>query len=136
MKQLEQILDITPYSITVNDGEPAPVPVATNDDEDTDYNIVRANYYSILQKGTDALDGALRVAGESEHPRAFEVVGGLMKVLADVNRQLIQVGEDKQKVKIARKDSMTQKQSPSTNIKNAVFVGNSSDLAKMLDKDE
>ena len=101
--------------------------------EDIDYNFVRDNYYEIINQGQAALAGALRVAIGSEHPRAYEVVGSLLKSLADVNRQLLQVGEDKQKVKAARKGVGGPGSTPANITQNnAIFVGNSSDLNKLL----
>lgn len=110
------------------------LPTIIDEAEDVDYQYVRENYYEIIQQGQMALAGALRVASMSEHPRAYEVVGSLLKNLADVNRQLLQTGEDKQKVKVARKGaSGTGSAAPGTITQNnAYFVGSSSELNKLL----
>jgi hypothetical protein len=65
---------------------------------ETDYETTRANLRELLITGQNALYHALEVAKQSEHPRAFEVVGNLMKQLADVNQQLLDIHQQKQKL--------------------------------------
>lgn len=135
MNEITKILDIAPSDVIPSMGElqDKVLPVIIDEPEDADYEFVRENYYEIIQQGQMALAGALRVASQSEHPRAFEVVGSLLKNLADVNRQLLQSGEDKQKIKTARKGNGTAPAAQQiTNNNTAVFVGNSSDLNKMI----
>lgn len=132
MDEIIKTLDIAPADIiSPNEIKDKVLPVVVDEPEDADYEYVRGNYYEIIQQGQMALAGALRVASMSEHPRAFEVVGSLLKNLADVNRQLLQSGEDKQKIKTARKGNGGAPPQQITN-NTAVFVGNSSDLNKML----
>jgi len=80
-------------------------PIDSCEPEDADFEFCRQNYYEIIQHGQAAMIGALRVANETESPRAFEVVGGLLRQMADINKQLIMIGRDKQDVKIARKSA-------------------------------
>lgn len=135
MDEVTKILDIAPSEVLspVDANKEKVLPTVTDEPEDEDYEFVRGNYYEIIQQGQMALAGALRVASMSEHPRAYEVVGSLIKNLADVNRQLLQTAEDTQKVKSARKNNGTGPV-PTQQITNntAVFVGNSTDLNKML----
>lgn len=98
----------------------------TNKIED-DYEITRNNLRLILSQGQQALMKALDVANQSEHPRAFEVVGNLMKQLADVNQQLLDLHQQKQKLD-APKDGA--KKEVTNN--NAIFVGSTAELNKML----
>jgi Terminase DNA packaging enzyme len=98
----------------------------TNKIED-DYEVTRNNLRLILSQGQQALMKALDVANQSEHPRAFEVVGNLMKQLADVNQQLLDLHQQKQKLD-APKDGA--KKEVTNN--NAIFVGSTADLNKML----
>jgi exonuclease VII small subunit len=94
---------------------------------ETDYDKSRSNLHDLLEKGQDALNHALEVAKQSEHPRAFEVVGNLMKQLADVNQQLLDVHQQKQKLdepKAAEKAKVTNN--------NAIFVGSTAELTKMI----
>jgi len=92
---------------------------------ETDYETTRANLRELLITGQNALYHALEVAKQSEHPRAFEVVGNLMKQLADVNQQLMDLHQQKAKL-----DAPKNKDTKVTN--NAIFVGSTSELAKMI----
>lgn len=94
------------------------------DNIDYDYERTRNNLHSLLCQGQEALFHALEVAKQSEHPRAFEVVGNLVKQLADINHQLLDLSEKKQKMTVERH------QSNITN--NAIFVGSTAELNKML----
>ena len=93
---------------------------------ENDYEDTRKNLRDLLTTGQNALMHALEVAKQSEHPRAFEVVGNLMKQLADVNQQLMDLHQQKAKLD-APKNKETSK---ITN--NAIFVGSTSELAKMI----
>ena len=95
------------------------------EDVDNDYKYSRENYYNLIERGQDAIQGILDIANESQHPRAYEVAGNLIKQVADTVDKL----QDLQgKLK-------TLKHVPdkaSTNIKQALFVGSSAELHKML----
>lgn len=96
---------------------------------ENDFETSRSNLHSLLQQGQDALYHALEVAKQSEHPRAFEVVGGLVKHLADVNGQLLDLHKKKTTI-----ESPGKKESGSGSVtnNNAIFVGSTSELSKML----
>lgn len=98
---------------------------------DYDYEKTRSNLHNLLQQGQDALMHALEVAKQSEHPRAFEVVGGLMKQLADVNHQLMDLSDKRQKLMDKSKNNDSQPGKTVTN-NNAIFVGSTAELNKML----
>lgn len=114
--------------IITRDGEVI-VPKAESTDAavDYDYNRTRSNLHNLLNQGQEALMHALEVAKQSEHPRAFEVVGNLVKQLADVNHQLLDLTEKKQKLQ-----SKKEKESPQSITNNAIFVGSTTELNKML----
>lgn len=96
-----------------------------------DYQSARNNLYSILQQGEEALLHALEVAKAKEEPRAFEVVGGLLKQLSDINTQLLDLSEKKQRIlEKEKKESPT----PTSVTNNAIFVGSTDELNKMLNK--
>lgn len=92
-----------------------------------DYETSRQNLHDLLEKGKTALTKALDVASQSEHPRAFEVVGNLMKQLADVNQQLLDIHQQKQKL-----DNPKNGPSKEVTNNNAIFVGSTAELNKML----
>lgn len=98
----------------------------TNKIED-DYEITRNNLRLILQQGQSALMKALDVAHQSEHPRAFEVVGNLMKQLADVNQQLLDLHQQKQKLDAPKEGA---KKEVTNN--NVIFTGSTADLNKLI----
>jgi len=98
---------------------------------ESDYDRTRSNLYSLLQSGQDALLHALEVAKQSEHPRAFEVVGNLMKQLADVNEQLMNLHERKRMLDMPNKGEEFSPTKQVTN-NNAIFVGSTSELSKMI----
>lgn len=97
---------------------------------DKDFEKIRSNMQDILQQGTDALYHALEIAKNSEHPRAFEVVGNMMKQLSDVNLQLLDAHK---KHKDISKKEEEEKPVGQNVTNNAIFVGSTNDLAKMLD---
>lgn len=90
-----------------------------------DYEITRAQLHSLVTKGQEAIDGILDVARSSDHPRAYEVAGQLIKNVADVADKLI----DLQK---KMKDIDEKPRSSPTTVNNTMFVGSTSELAKLL----
>ena len=96
------------------------------EDVTKDYEYSRAQLYSLVEKGQEAVDGALDVAQQSDSARAYEVAGQLIKHVADTADKLI----DLQK---KMKDIDEVKDSKTTNVtNNSLFVGSTSDLQKML----
>ncbi len=123
--KLSQVFDVTPIGNTEVLPQVAPRQIK-NDQLDDDYETTRSNLHTILQQGQDALYHALEVAKASEHPRAFEVVGGLMKHLSDINTQLLDLHKKKQSIEAPTKEE----RKSVTN--NAIFVGSTNELSKML----
>ena len=111
----------------------APVPRKEDEkspDVDNDYKYSRENYYNLIERGQEAIDGILEVAREGQHPRAYEVAGALIKNVADTVDKL----QDLQK---KLKDLKEVPKTANNNIKNALFVGSTAELQKMLkSKDE
>ena len=96
------------------------------DDVKKDYEYTRGNLYSLIEKGQEAINGILELAQESEMPRAYEVAGQLIKNVADATDKLM----DLQK---KLKDIEEEKGGKSpTNVTNALFVGSTAELAKLL----
>ena len=103
-------------------------PVDNSDETvDNDFKYARENLYNIIERGSDALNTLVDVANQSQHPRAFEVVSQLVKTLSDTNKDLLEL---QKKVKVIKKDIPDQPQ----NVTNALFVGNTSELQKMINK--
>ena len=92
----------------------------------SDYEYSRDTYYEILEKGKESLELMIEVARESEHPRAFEVLSGMMKNMADINDKLMDL--NKKNKDINREDI---KQVTNNN----VFLGSTADLQKLLKDD-
>ena len=97
-----------------------------SDDIKKDYDYTRGNLYSIIEKGQEAINGILELAEESEMPRAYEVAGQLIKNVADATDKLM----DLQK-KLKDVEEEKQSRGPS-NVTNALFVGSTAELAKLL----
>ena len=96
------------------------------DDVSKDYDYTRGNLYSLIEKGQEAINGIMEVAGESASPRAYEVAGQLIKSVADSTDKLM----DLQKKMKDIDEEKTKTQSNVTN--NALFVGSTSELSKLL----
>ena len=97
-----------------------------SDDIDKDYDYTRANLYSLIEKGQESLNGILELAGESASPRAYEVAGQIIKSVADTTDKLMEL---QKKVKDIDEDK---NKGPSNVTNNALFVGSTSELSKML----
>ena len=91
------------------------------------YEYTRANLYSLIEKGQEAINGIMELAGESASPRAYEVAGQLIKSVADTTDKLA----DLQK-KLKDLEEGSSKQMPSNVTNNALFVGSTSELSKLL----
>ena len=96
------------------------------DDVSKDYDYTRGNLYSLIEKGQEAINGIMEVAGETASPRAYEVAGQLIKSVADSTDKLMDL---QKKVKEIDEDN-PKTQNTVTN--NALFVGSTSELSKML----
>ena len=96
------------------------------DDIKKDYDYTRGNLYSIIEKGQEALNGVLELAQESEMPRAYEVAGQLIKNVADATDKLMELQK-----KLKDVEEEKQAKGP-TNVTNALFVGSTADLAKLI----
>lgn len=102
------------------------IPIEKTDIE-KDYEYTRANLYSLIEKGQEAINGIMELAGESASPRAYEVAGQLIKSVADTTDKLA----DLQK-KLKDLEEGSSKQAPNNVTNNALFVGSTSELSKLL----
>jgi len=103
-----------------------PLPERDKTEVRKDYEYTRGNLYSLIEKGQEAVNGILELAQETEQARAYEVAGQLIKSVADATDKLLDL---QKKLKDVEED--TKKNSP-TNVTNALFVGSTADLAKLL----
>ncbi len=96
------------------------------DDAEKDYKYARAQLYSLIEKGQETLNGVMELAGESASPRAYEVAGQVLKSTADITDKLADL---QKKMKDLDEDKP---KGPSNVTNNALFVGSTSELSKML----
>ena len=100
-------------------------PLVNGQEDETDFQYARENLYNLIERGQDGLEELLEIAKQSQHPRAFEVVGQMIDKLANTNKELLNFHKTK-------KDIQAEKTSGPTNVTNALFVGSTSELQKLL----
>ena len=110
-----------------------PATGAPNDESiDADYEYARENLKLFIEQGKVAMENIIFLAKEGESPRAYEVVGQLIKTLSDTNKDLLDLGKKVKDLK-SKKDDTTQQPS-SQHITNALFVGSTAELQKLIGK--
>ena len=112
----EELLDPKPL---------VPRPNDTLDHADVDYKYSRENFYSLVERGQDAVDGILELARESEHPRTYEVAGQLIKVVSEVAEKLADLQEKMKRLKEVPDHAPK-------NVTNALFIGSTKELQNLL----
>ena len=122
----DKALNISETDIVPTKKVSPPKEVSKINEIEKDYEYTRANLYSIIEKGQEAINGIMEVAGESASPRAYEVAGQLIKSVADTTDKLMDLQKKLKDVEEEKKSS-----GPST-VNNALFVGSTAELAKML----
>ena len=126
-KSIDEALNITDSEIVPTKKDSIKKEEVTKINEiEKDYEYTRANLYSIIEKGQEAINGIMEVAGETASPRAYEVAGQLIKSVADSTDKLMDL---QKKLKEIDEDN-PKKQNTVTN--NALFVGSTSELSKMI----
>ena len=124
--RIDEILEITSL-VPTSEIKPASttrVIPQNGKDDDIDYNYARENYYNLIERNQDAVEEMLEIAKQSEHPRAFEVVGQLIKSGLDANKELMALHKTKKELSIEKGPSQVTNQ--------AVFVGSTAELQKLL----
>lgn len=117
---------IIPKTETVDIEETKPKYASPTEDIKKDYEYTRGNLYSLIEKGQEAINGILELAQESEMPRAYEVAGQLIKNVADATDKLMDL---QKKLKDIEETNV---QKGPTNVTNALFVGSTAELSKLL----
>ena len=127
LKDIEKVLG-TKHTKELVKKENTKVAIPTKgQDVDKDYKYSRDNFYNLVNKGQEAIDGILEIAKEGDHPRAYEVAGDLIKNVGDVVDKLADLQDKMKKLKeVPGRTSMQ--------VKNALFVGSTTQLQKMLAK--
>ena len=125
-KKLSDALDI-PYI----ENNPKEYPVASimekqNDSIDDDFEYARDNLRHFIERGKEAMEDALYLAKDVESPRAFEVVGQLIKTLAETNKDLLELSKKVKEIKHKEEDKQP------SHVTNALFVGSTAELQKLL----
>ena len=119
---ITDVVETTQSQVTLPEVVP---PQSDSEDMDNDYKYQRENFYRLVERGQDAIDGILELARESEHPRSYEVAGQLIKNVADATDKLMKLQKE-------LKDVNEESTKGPTNVTNALFVGSTADLAKLL----
>ena len=125
-ESIDKALDIESEIVESKPMKPVP-PKVEKDDIKKDYEYTRANLYSLIEKGQEAINGIMELAGESASPRAYEVAGQLIKSVADTTDKLADL---QKKLKDLEEDNSSKGPNSVTN--NALFVGSTSELSKLL----
>ena len=124
---IDDALNVESSIVEVDDAPKSIQKPEQKTDISKDYEYTRANLYSLIEKGQEAINGIMELAGEGGSPRAYEVAGQLIKSVADTTDKLIDL---QKKLKDVEED--VGNKGPSTVTNNAVFVGSTSELQKLL----
>jgi len=128
-EKLDETFDVTPIKSEEDNFDSRIEKISSSaDDIKKDYEYTRGNLYSIIEKGQEAINGILELAQESEMPRAYEVAGQLIKNVSDATDKLMDL---QKKLKDVNKEE--ESKGP-TNVTNALFVGSTAELQKLLKK--
>ena len=115
----------------LNTSEVLPITIS-GEEKDTDFRYARENMYHIIERGRDAMDELLEIAKAEESPRAFEVFGQLLKNMTDTQEKLMELHRKKQ---IIENDGERQEVTKAQNVTNALFVGSTAELLKLVKKE-
>ena len=128
------VAEVIPWDADENDWQEKPKKsevshysreLTNEDDIENDYKYQRENFYNLVERGSDAIEGKLELAKEGEHPRAYEVAGNLIKQVAEVTEKLGDLQEKMRKLK------EVPDRAPK-NVTNALFVGSTAELQKLI----
>ena len=125
---LDEILDIEETTAELVEGKPSTLTIKRDDkldDVDSDYKYQRENFYNLIERGQDAIDGILEVAKQSDHPRSYEVAGNLISQVAEVTEKLSRLQSSMKRLKEVPSNAPK-------NVTNALYVGSTAELQKLL----
>lgn len=126
-QKLSDVLGVDYVPVVAEDKKSVTIhePDRSADNPDADYS--RANYYNLIEKGNEALDGILEVARASQHPRAYEVAANMIKNMSDVTEKLMTLQKQRKELETPEEKTVT-----NVNVDKAVFVGSTSELLKKI----
>ena len=131
--RIEKHLDLVESNKEIlNTSEILPATINGEGDKDTDFQYARENMYHIIERGRDAMDELLEIAKAEESPRAFEVFGQLLKNMTDSQEKLMELHQKKQRME---SDGDRQEVTRAQNVTNALFVGSTAELLKLVKKE-
>jgi len=137
--RIEKHLDLVEHNKTyyteaevLNTSVVLPATIVDGEEKDTDFRYARENMYHIIERGRDAMDELLEIAKAEESPRAFEVFGQLLKNMTDTQEKLMELHQKKQKLE---NDGERQEVTKAQNVTNALFVGSTADLLKLVKRE-
>jgi len=119
------VVDQLPTKMIQSEVSRYPERLISDNDIDDDYKYLRDNFYRLVEQGSTAIEGILELAKEGEHPRAYEVAGNLIKQVSEVTEKLGDLQEKMKKLKEVPNNAPK-------NVTNALFVGSTAELQKML----
>ena len=125
---LDEILDIEETTGELVEPKPSTLTIKRDDkldDVDSDYKYQRENFYNLIERGQDAIDGILEVEKQSDHPRSYEVAGNLISQVAEVTEKLSRLQSSMKRLKEVPNNAPK-------NVTNALYVGSTAELQKML----
>ena len=133
-QRIEKHLDLVEHNKNYYTEVETTILPATIDGEekDTDFRYARENMYHIIERGRDAMEELLEIAKAEESPRAFEVFGQLLKNMTDTQEKLMELHQKKQKLE---NDGERQEVTKAQNVTNALFVGSTADLLKLVKRE-
>ena len=129
---LDEILDIEETTGELVEPKPSTLTIKRDDkldDVDSDYKYQRENFYNLIERGQDAIDGILEVAKQSDHPRSYEVAGNLISQVAEVTEKLSRLQSSMKRLKEVPNNAPK-------NVTNALYVGSTAELQKLLKGDK
>ena len=123
--KLDETFGIEPQVLTTYEKQEVPKSDSMEVDIKNDYDYARENYYNLVENGNVALEDLIELAKQSEHPRAYEVVGQMIKTLGDTTSQITTLHEKQMKLNASKPEKVTN---------NNLFVGSATDLLDLIKK--
>ena len=121
--KLDETFGVEPQVLTTYEKQEVPKSDSMEKDIKNDYDYARENYYNLVENGNVALEDLIELAKQSEHPRAYEVVGQMIKTLGDTTSQITTLHEKQMKLNASKPEKVTN---------NNLFVGSATDLLDLI----